>query len=368
VVVAIAAIVSCACVHPALWEKPLVTLGNALVRVVFLAVIVGCLLVLRNVRELKLQLLLRVSLLLLFWFDVRTHAPQFQPSVIRAAYEPDLIRAYFQANFNWGESVLKPGDSRASRSIRSAVIMLQSWIDDPEKEVYGRRLSMAPNCNLLEHASLLDGFFSLELQNYSEFYKWFLTHTPTNDMPGLKNFLGVALVTDPTNNVNWLPREGHLPAVTTGQEAIFADDQDTLERLVSNEFDPVHQVYLPPEAKPSVIAKRAEARILASKFANEHVDAEVEASAPTMMVIAQIFHSSWRAYVDDRPAPLWRANYAFQALEIPAGRHKVRLVYEDRPFQIGGIISVGTLALCIAGLLMKRKDIQLKAAENPDTS
>jgi len=40
---------------------------------------------------------------------------------------------------------------------------------------------------------------------------------------------------------------------------------------------------------------------------------------------------------------LWRANHAFQALEVPAGRHEVKLVYHDTRFLLGGVISLTTL-------------------------
>ena len=52
------------------------------------------------------------------------------------------------------------------------------------------------------------------------------------------------------------------------------------------------------------------------------------------------------AYVDGKPTPLWRANHAFQALEVPGGKHLVRLAYEDRGFIYGGMISLGCLLGC----------------------
>jgi uncharacterized membrane protein YfhO len=52
--------------------------------------------------------------------------------------------------------------------------------------------------------------------------------------------------------------------------------------------------------------------------------------------------------VDDRPAPLLLANYAFQAVPVPAGSHHVRLVYEDRAFQIGLLCSALALLGCAA--------------------
>jgi uncharacterized membrane protein YfhO len=51
--------------------------------------------------------------------------------------------------------------------------------------------------------------------------------------------------------------------------------------------------------------------------------------------------------VDGQPVHLWRANYAFQAVEVPAGVHEVKLVYEDRRFYAGAAISLATLAGCL---------------------
>jgi uncharacterized membrane protein YfhO len=44
---------------------------------------------------------------------------------------------------------------------------------------------------------------------------------------------------------------------------------------------------------------------------------------------------------------LWRANYAFQALEIPSGEHHVELVYVDWNFRIGLLISVIAVGIVV---------------------
>ena len=54
--------------------------------------------------------------------------------------------------------------------------------------------------------------------------------------------------------------------------------------------------------------------------------------------MAQAYYHPWHAYVDGKPTRLWRANYAFQALEVPAGNHQIQVVYEDKAFKIGGVI------------------------------
>jgi uncharacterized membrane protein YfhO len=65
-----------------------------------------------------------------------------------------------------------------------------------------------------------------------------------------------------------------------------------------------------------------------------------------MVSISQSFYHPWKAYVDGARVPLWRANHAFQALQVPAGKHRVWLRYEDRMFRLGASIS-GALVLLL---------------------
>jgi len=80
-----------------------------------------------------------------------------------------------------------------------------------------------------------------------------------------------------------------------------------------------------------------------------------------MMVISQAYYHPWHAYVDDRPVHLWPANYAFQALEMPAGRHQVRLVYEDRALHLGIGVSFAALLACGIAWVRPRREA---AAQN----
>jgi uncharacterized membrane protein YfhO len=73
-------------------------------------------------------------------------------------------------------------------------------------------------------------------------------------------------------------------------------------------------------------------------------------------VLSQTFYLAWRATVDEQPVPIIRANYAFQAVEVPAGHHVVKLVYRDARFRLGAVISLATLAGCLlAWPLVARK-------------
>jgi hypothetical protein len=152
----------------------------------------------------------------------------------------------------------------------------------------------------------------------------------------------------PTNIFEWTIRPGPLPLVTAGQKPAFLEPRATLERLASPDFDPRREVFLPPAARPFISASNAaRAEILSTSFKAQQIDLQVKADTPTMVVAAQSYYHPWRAYVDGQPVTLWRANYAFQALEVPAGRHRVELVYHDKLFLLGTIISLATLLGCV---------------------
>ncbi len=146
-----------------------------------------------------------------------------------------------------------------------------------------------------------------------------------------------------------MAREGWLPLITAGQEPVFAADPDTLDAVLADSFEPQQVVYLPLTAQNRVHAQaRANAKILSPQYSVQRIGMDVEADAPAMVVVAQSFCHNWHAYVDGQTVPLWRANYAFQALEVPAGRHQVSLVYEDKAFRYGAILSLVALAACAA--------------------
>jgi hypothetical protein len=288
------------------------------------------------------QRLLQISLIVLLWLDVFTHSSNLSPTVARSVLEPDAIRHYFQ----W-DNELRPGVSRAMQSKDSFWRLLSAGPANPELDVGGRRLALFMDFNLLDHASKFDGFYPLDLKEFLDVFKH--VYFTTNQAERLKDFLGVSLISNPTNAVDWVRRDSFLPMITAGQQPVFADSAETLNSVLSDRFDPLRVVYLPVEARGRLQATNAaNARIVSSRFSPQRLGIEMEAGAPAMVVVAQAYYHPWHAYVDGRPTPLWRANYAFQALEVPAGKHQVRLEYEDRRFHCGVIISLGCLLGCAA--------------------
>jgi uncharacterized membrane protein YfhO len=80
------------------------------------------------------------------------------------------------------------------------------------------------------------------------------------------------------------------------------------------------------------------------------------------VVVAQSYHRNWKAKVDGISIPLWKANHAFQAIQVPAGRHEVVLAYGDPLFTIGLAATILGLGICLA-LWRRKEDVPVRVYE-----
>jgi uncharacterized membrane protein YfhO len=105
-------------------------------------------------------------------------------------------------------------------------------------------------------------------------------------------------------------------------------------------FNPSRSVYLPEEMRNRINSSlTSSASVVRSTIQAHRVEADVEAAGSALLVIAKAYYHPWQASIDGRGVPLLRANHAFQALQIPRGRHHVRLIYRDGMFRLGCVVT-----------------------------
>jgi hypothetical protein len=318
-------------------------LRSGLTRVVLLALILGALATVCRARAPRRRWLSGFGLALLVWLDALTLGARPNPTVARWVYEPGLA-----ARESGMSPVPRVGDARPMLSAEAeGNVNLVQFTNAADTVVYSR-LALFGNANLLDDIPKVIGSYSLFFRELNDVFG--VLYGASEPPPGLLDFLAVSHVNAPGKVTQWLFRPTHLPWVTGGQRPLFADGPATLRALGSRGFDPRREVYLPVEARGRVTVSRASApKIVTREFAARRVRLEAEAAEPALVVVAQSFYHNWHACVDGRPTTLWRANHAFQALEVPAGKHEVVLRYDDRMFQWGAGIS-GLAALgCLAG-------------------
>jgi len=85
----------------------------------------------------------------------------------------------------------------------------------------------------------------------------------------------------------------------------------------------------------------------------EVIDASV--SSPALLVRSETFDRRWNADVDGNPVKIIPADSAFQAVALPAGRHRVTFQYRDPLILWGMFVSLATLFGCAVALSRWRR-------------
>jgi len=288
-----------------------------------------------------------LSLVALLWLDAMTHAPRLNPTIEPSVYEASLAKDHLKL-----APEPKLGESRAMISPLADFRLNHLAITNAVDDVLYSRLSLFANANLLDSIPKLDGFFSLYVREESR-VRALLYATTNASVPALETFLGVSQFTAEDKVIHWKPRRNFLAFATGGQTPVFADDTEILRAMAAPGFDAARSVYLPtPASAQTAVTNSAGVQVQVTQIRAHEILLTVEADAPAWVVVAQAFYHPWKAYVDGKPAKLWRANYAFQAVEVPAGRHAVQMEYVDNAFRAGTALSVLSLLAC-AWLWMK---------------
>ena len=336
-------IVAFAWLAPVSRASPATATESGVTRIIFLLLILGALMWLSRPISPSRQRLVKFAVLFLMALDVLTHMPQQNPAVSNAAYGPvpfDMSR------------VPKLGESRAMIS-PPMQHLLQGLSTSNSLNLYlGHRRILLSDCNLIDRVPKVNGFFSLYLREADEVNRR-LYRTTNYDLP-LLDFLGVSQLSDDHIFVEWHTRSNAMPWVTAGQAPIIATPQETLDAIFSSRFDPRAVVYVPGDSRPQLVGVRSnECRVTSAEVRADSVFARVTASGASLVLIAQAYDRHWKAFIDGQPVPLLKANYAYQALIVPAGQHEVELHYQDSLFRVGGIISAMALVACGAGVLRR---------------
>jgi hypothetical protein len=290
------------------------------------------------------RILFGCLLLMLFWLDFVTHAPTQNPGAKPSIYEPGWARAQLKLN-----PEPRLGGARAMLLPAALGFLRYNPMAGLEETYLRNRLAIRANCNLLDELPQIDGFFSLTPREIGRVTALPYDY-PDRAFPVLLDFLGVAQATVPGNTLEWAARPSAMPLVTAGQQPFFADDRTALEAFGQTNTDLRQVVFLPLEARGSITAtQQTSAHVLQARFANQSISIQTEGPAASLLVISQTYYPAWRTYVDGQPTKIWRANYAFQAIEVPAGRHQIRMAYEDTRLLAGAVIS-GLGLLACAGL------------------
>lgn len=130
----------------------------------------------------------------------------------------------------------------------------------------------------------------------------------------------------------WQPRVSVVPSFQ-----VVGDETSALREVLSPSFDPARLAVLEqdPGIAPSVgtdlalMPEVAQGIAAYSETSPESVMIDVQATAPSIVVVRTSFDDGWQATVDGKPATVMPVDGFLQGVAVEAGEHEVRLTYRD---------------------------------------
>jgi hypothetical protein len=145
-------------------------------------------------------------------------------------------------------------------------------------------------------------------------------------------------------NAEVLPR-----AFIVADAALLPERSKVLDTLKATDFR--RQVLLegydeassgPKKATPTERKMRA---VAVREYLPNRVTLEADAGAAGILVLADVWFPGWVCTVDGHQAPIYRANFLFRGVELPAGARRIVFTFDPLSYRWGKAVSSGTALL-----------------------
>jgi uncharacterized membrane protein YfhO len=86
----------------------------------------------------------------------------------------------------------------------------------------------------------------------------------------------------------------------------------------------------------------------------DRVVVQVESDGPAWLVVSDTWYPGWEARLDGDPVSIWRGDYLFRAVPVPAGTHIVEFVYRPVSFLTGVLLAGAAIVLLVWAIWFSR--------------
>jgi hypothetical protein len=144
---------------------------------------------------------------------------------------------------------------------------------------------------------------------------------------------------------------------------VMNDDAERLRRLGRSDFAPAEVVFLESpgtEAGNLDDTKPFDADVRIIEDSPSVVRMEVTARTPAVIVLADQWDAGWSARMNGERVPILRANHAFRAVPVLAGKGVLEFRYEPASFRVG--VRLAALSLAAQGLAIAARRLGRRRA------
>jgi hypothetical protein len=145
---------------------------------------------------------------------------------------------------------------------------------------------------------------------------------------------------------------GYFDRAFTAGKAILADNAREAMALITSQIEHLDRVVileLEGQRPPPDLGSEAgtPGRVEINEYGLNHVMMTADMRTDGFVVLADTYYPGWRATVDGKRTPVYRADYMLRSVYLPAGEHEITFSFVPLDFIVGGLAGVVTLVACI---------------------
>jgi hypothetical protein len=90
------------------------------------------------------------------------------------------------------------------------------------------------------------------------------------------------------------------------------------------------------------------AAIVMTSYAPNILEYKSVSTKEGLAVFSEVYYANgWKAFIDGRPAPISRADWILRAIDIPAGEHQIKMIFDPDDIKV-----CGTITTIMSGILL----------------
>lgn len=138
-----------------------------------------------------------------------------------------------------------------------------------------------------------------------------------------------------------------VPRVALMSDYRIYSSTDEFEKLFfDSSFDPTKTLLLNENVK---MTKRDSVwgNVETISYEPNKIILQTETSSDQLLYVSDVYYPGWKAFVDGRLTKIYRANYAFRAIIVPSGSHRISFSFDPDTIRWGIYLSLGSIIVTI---------------------
>jgi hypothetical protein len=278
------------------------------------------------------------------------------------------------ADLLWFGTGFNPAITRDRYYPRTPAI---EWLqkDDSLFRIFGGGTMLEPDCAEVFGLSDARGCDYMAVRRYEELITGrageYYFYADVKDWPKTFPLLAVKYVLSPTaQTVNpdmfelvyskeiaiYRYKRRHDRALLVYDYQVLPDRADVLARVSAPGFDPRQVLLLEDQPAPpkhpvadNYAGTNAAGSVRIVSYEPDDISIDASLPRPGYLLLLDTCFPGWSATVNGEPAPIFRADYNFRAVALPAGKSTIGFSYRPESLRIGVMLSAGGMLVLAAG-------------------